>query len=269
MTGHEFPLGRACKAAIFLAALVAFMLEVTWSSAARSQTNARDEASERGQKQFQQSCGFCHGADATGARGPDLVRSPLVAHDVKGDLIGDVIRHGRPDQGMPPLSLTDEQVSDIALFLHVRAAEALESARVPKAYPVEKLLTGNVEAGKAYFHGAGGCKNCHSPTGDLASIATKHSPIDLQARMLYPGIRHTYSSVAVLTLPSGEQVKGPLEHADDFVIALRDASGWYRSFSRDRVKVELQDSLAAHRELLDKLTQADVHNLFAYLQTLK
>jgi len=73
----------------------------------------------------------------------------------------------------------------------------------------------------------------------------------------------------VVTLPSGKQVKGPLAHADDFVIALRDASGWYRSFSRDRVKVELQDPLAAHRELLDKLTQADVHNLFAYLESLK
>jgi cytochrome c oxidase cbb3-type subunit 3 len=84
--------------------------------------------------------------------------------------------------------------------------------------------------------------------------------------MLYPGGKRT---IAVVTLPSGELVKGPLVHADDFVISLRDASGWYRSFSRDRVKVELQDPLAAHRELLDKLTQADVHNLFAYIESLK
>jgi cytochrome c oxidase cbb3-type subunit 3 len=84
--------------------------------------------------------------------------------------------------------------------------------------------------------------------------------------MLYPRGKRT---IAAVTLPSGGQVKGPLEHADDFVIAVRDASGWYRSFARDRVKVELQDPLAAHRELLDKLTQADVHNLFAYLEGLK
>jgi cytochrome c oxidase cbb3-type subunit 3 len=58
-------------------------------------------------------------------------------------------------------------------------------------------------------------------------------------------------------------------HIDDFEISLRDESGWYRSFSRDRVKVEVQDRLAAHRELLDKLTQADIHNLFAYMQSLK
>ena len=185
---------------------------------------------------------------------------------MKGDQIGEVIRRGRPDKGMPPMPVTDQQVSDIAAYLHARAAEALHSAHVPRSYPVEKLLTGNADAGKAYFNGAGGCKNCHSPTRDFAGIAQKYSPIDLQARMLYPAGRHT---TAVVTLPTGEQVKGPLLHSDDFEIALRDASGWYRSFARDRVKVEIEDPLAAHRELLDKFTQADVHNLFAYLQSLK
>jgi len=255
---------RAAKSAALWVAIA--LLICPWNSAARPQSDSQDPAVERGHKQFEQACGFCHGPDATGARGPDLVRSPLVAHDVKGDQIGEVIRHGRPDKGMPPMSVTDQQVIDIAAYLHARVAEALRSAHVPRSYPIEKLLTGNAEAGKAYFNGAGGCKNCHSPTGDLAAIASKYSPIDLEARMLYPGGRHT---IAVVTLPTGEQVKGPLAHADDFEIALRDGSGWYRSFSRDRVKVELQDPLAAHRELLDKLTQADVHNLFAYLESLK
>jgi cytochrome c oxidase cbb3-type subunit 3 len=248
----------SCTAALLLLGL--------WDSRAWPQSDTPDPGVERGRKSFEQSCGFCHGPDATGARGPDLVRSPLVAHDVKGDKVGDVIRIGRPDKGMPAMTLTDQQVLDIAAFLHARAAEALSSSGLPSKYPLEKLLTGNPEAGKAFFNGAGGCRSCHSPTGDLATVATKYSPIDLQARMLYPGGKHT---IAVVTLPSGEQVKGPLAHADDFVIALRDASGWYRSFSRDRVKVELQDPLAAHRDLLDKLTQAEIHNLFAYLETLK
>jgi len=227
---------------------------------------AKDPVAERGHATFKQACGFCHGEDATGARGPDLVRSPLVAHDVKADLIGDVVRHGRPDKGMPAMDLSDTQIQEIAAFLHARAAEAMESASVPRVYPVEKLLTGNADAGKAFFNGAGGCNKCHAPEGDLAKIATKYSPIELQSKMLYPGGKHT---TAVVTLPSGEQIKGPLEHADDFVIALRDSDGWYRSFARERVKVELHDDLSAHRELLRKLTQSEMHNLFAYLQSLK
>jgi cytochrome c oxidase cbb3-type subunit 3 len=189
-----------------------------------------------------------------------------VAHDVKGDLIGEVIRHGRADKGMPAMPLSDAQVSDIAAFLHSRATLALRSNGLPREYPAEKLLTGNVDAGKSFFNGAGGCNQCHSPTGDLDKVASKYAPLELEAHMLYPGGQHT---TAVVTLPSGEEIKGPLVHADDFMVSLRDASGWYRSFSRDGVKVELQDPLAAHREMLGKLTQADVHNLFAYLETLK
>src|SRR5205823_9804077 len=67
-----------------------------------------------------------------------------------------------------------------AAYLHARAAEALNSAEIPSKYPMEKLLTGDPEAGKAYFNGAGGCKICHAPTGDLAMIAAKYSPIDLE-----------------------------------------------------------------------------------------
>jgi cytochrome c oxidase cbb3-type subunit III len=266
MRYESFPLVKRVAVVSALLVVILFLAAVTNSPARPQKSETPDPAIERGHKQFEQACGFCHGPDATGARGPDLVRSPLVAHDVKGDLIGDVIHQGRPDKGMPAMPLTDAQVSDIGAFLHARAAEALESSGIPRGYPVEKLLTGNADAGKAYFNRAGGCNQCHSPAGDLAKIANKYPPVDLEAHMLYPEGRHI---TAVVTLPSGEQIKGPLVHADDFVVSLDDASGWYRSFARDKVKVELQDALAAHRELLGKLTQADVHNLFAYLETLK
>jgi cytochrome c oxidase cbb3-type subunit 3 len=100
----------------------------------------------------------------------------------------------------------------------------------------------------------------------LAGVALKYSSIELEAHMLYPEDK---PKMAVVTLPSGEQFKGPAVHDDDFVIGLRDETGWYRSFSRSKVKLELRDPLEAHRNLLGKLTQADMHNLFAYVQSLK
>jgi cytochrome c oxidase cbb3-type subunit 3 len=262
---------RTLTGVLIIAALPLLVSVARYSRAqapAPAPTPEQLAAIERGQKQFQQSCGFCHGSDATGARGPDLVRSALVAHDVRGELIGEVIRNGRPDKGMPSLSLTSDQTADLAAFLHARAKSALDSSEVPAAYPAEKLLTGNVDRGKAFFEGAGGCKNCHSPSGDLAGISHKYSSIELEAHMLYPDEKPVQATV---TLPSGEQLSGTLSHLDDFVVAIRvgDKNGWYRSFPRNDVKLELKDPLAAHRALLYRLTQADMHDLFAYLYSLK
>lgn len=222
---------------------------------------------ERGKKAFDANCAFCHGEDATGGRGPDLVRSPLVADDKAGNRIGPVILDGRPKKGMPAFHLSEAEIKDIADFLHYRQAQGVASARLPANYALKWMLTGNAAAGKTFFNGAGKCKDCHSPTGDLAHVATKLAPLDLEAKMLYPG--GAEHRTVTVTLPSGKTIEGPLDHLDEFTVTLHDSAGWYRSFPRDQVKVSVHDPLAAHRELLDKVTQADMHNLFAYLETLK
>src|SRR5690348_4168425 len=72
-------------------------------------------AAALGEKLFGSNCAFCHGVKATGAQGPDLVRSALVLHDEKGELIGPVVLNGRPDKGMPSFpSFTQAQIYDIA-----------------------------------------------------------------------------------------------------------------------------------------------------------
>src|SRR5215471_8556809 len=225
-----------------------------------------NEEAARGQTLFVANCGFCHGSDATGARGPDLLRSPVTAHDVKGNMIGDVVHNGRPEKGMPALPLTDAQIADIAAFLHWRIAEGLSSSEVPNGYPAEKLLTGNAQEGKAFFEGAGGCTTCHSATGDLANVSGKYSAVDLEAQMLYP---EGNFKTAKVTPKSGEAVEGKLNHLDEFSVAITDANGWFHAYSRNEVKVEVTDKLAAHRALLDKLTQKQMHDLYAYVHTLE
>lgn len=223
-------------------------------------------AVKRGKDKFVATCGFCHGNDGTGSRAPDLVRSPLLMHDTNGETIGPVIRNGMPDDGMPAFPLTDAQLSDIAAFLHAQSLIALHSNRVPGDYPVQKLLTGNAAAGKAYFEGAGGCTRCHSVTGDFKDIGRRYAPIVLQSRILYPsGAKLT----ATITLPDGQKVEGTVVSRDEFTIALHDADGWYHSYPLKTVKADIHDPLEEHRALLHKYTDKDVHNLFAYLESIK
>jgi cytochrome c oxidase cbb3-type subunit 3 len=234
--------------------------------------HAADGDADRGARSFAGACGFCHGNDASGSRAPDLIRSPITAHDVNGDLLGPVIRQGRVDKGMPAFpGLAAGQVADMVAFLHAQQTAALHTNRVPRDYPLEKLLTGNAAKGKAYFDGAGGCKTCHSPTGDLAKVAGKYSPLDLQSKFLYPAGARTQRSVvmAAVTLASGEKVTGKVARVDDFEIAIRDKEGWFHSWNRQDVKVEINDPLKPHRDLLTKYTDADIHDVFAYLETLK
>lgn len=226
-------------------------------------------AVKRGEATFRSTCGFCHGEDATGGRGPDLVRSALVSHDQKGNLITPVVRNGRPDKGMPAFSnLTDQQVSDIVEFLHYRQFQALHNGNVPSSYPLSRLLTGNAAAGKRFFYGAGRCSSYHSVTGDLAGIAKKYSPLNLQQQMVYPS-SEAPPVTATVTLADGTQYKGKVEHKGEFRIALICQDGWYRSWPLSSVRVEIHDPLAAHRQLMMTYTDADIHNLFAYLETLK
>jgi len=228
-------------------------------------------AVERGQKIFVGNCGFCHGTTAQGGdTGPDLVRSPLALDDEHGDKIGPVIEQGRPAKGMPAFHLPADQIQDIAAFLRSRQQAAIDR----NAYSILNIVTGDREKGREFFNGAGRCHACHSPTGDLTGVAKKYDAVALQSRFLYPRSRPgeppLVKSQVTVTLPSGQSFSGALEYLDDFNVALRDPSGEYHAFPRDaHLKVEVHDPLAAHAELLKKYSDADMHNVLAYLETLK
>ncbi|MBV9300795.1 MAG: c-type cytochrome [Acidobacteriaceae bacterium] len=230
--------------------------------------NPKTDPVERGETQFAQTCAFCHGSGANGgAEGPNLIRSALVRHDNNGDLIGPVIRDGRPAKGMPAIPLSDTQIADVVGYLHWRLAESdRTSPGNPRDYGLKLLLTGNAQAGKAFFNGRGQCSRCHSPSGDLAGIANKYAPADLQARFLYP---ENVLKIATVTTRSGRHFKGMLAYQDQFTIALRDEDGWYHSWSVDEVRFEIHNPLAAHLDLLHRYRNSDIHDVFAYLETLK
>jgi cytochrome c oxidase cbb3-type subunit 3 len=229
---------------------------------------------EEGRAQFASQCGFCHGRDAAGGTGgTDLTRSTLVAEDVRGDRLGPVIRSGRPAQGMPPFAMSDADLAAIVAFIHDQKRHADASVGGRRSVDASDLQTGDAAAGKRYFEGA--CARCHSAAGDLANVATRHQGLTLLQRMLYPGNAgrggdpsRVPQTVAV-TLGSGEVISGKLAYRDEFTIALTDASGWYRSWLVSQVKFAIDDPLRAHVEQLGKYTDEDMHDVLAYLQTLR
>jgi cytochrome c oxidase cbb3-type subunit 3 len=176
------------------------------------------------------------------------------------------VLHGRPDKGMPAFPFSADQISELAAFIHSQQTKAMAVSGKRKGVDVSDLQTGNVEAGKAYFNGAGGCSTCHSPTGDLAGVASRYEGLQLEERMLYP--KDVKSKVTV-TLASGEKVTGTLAYQDEFTVGLRDATGTYRSWPTSAVKVSVDAPVEAHVALFSKYTDDDIHNLMAYIQTLR
>lgn len=282
-------LRRALPLAISLAALLAAQEPVARpnapgrSAAAAVTGSGQDPAAvERGGKLFAANCGGCHGSSARGGPGaPDLLRSIIVLDDEKGILIAPVIRNGRPDLGMPKSNLPDPQIADIVAWLHVQTWAAGHRS----TYAFQDVLTGDARKGAAYFHTA--CAACHSAAGDLKGIGSRYDPFSLQARWLQPrggrgggggrGGRgaapvSTRAAITVTVTPaSGKPVTGVLDRVDDFSVSLRDSSGGYHSFLRegDVPKVEIRDPLRPHTDLLRKYTDANIHDVTAYLVSLK
>lgn len=235
-------------------------------------------AADRGAHVWAVECVTCHGAKARGTdKAPNLLRSDIVLHDRFGSELGPFLKKGHPTQsGRPSASLTDAEVADVMQYVRQRINDTLRGSSM---FAPGDILTGNAAAGAAYFSGAGGCAACHSATGDLAKVGSRYNPVDLQQRMLFPvaarfgprggGPNRTAITVTV-TPPSGPAMTGTLTEDDDFFVSFRDASGVVRTVRKTPgVKVTIDDPLRAHHEWLDRVTDADIHNLVAYLVTLK
>ena len=216
---------------------------------------------------FLQNCAFCHGRDAMGGEtGPDLTQSKIVLGDKDGSAISAVVREGRIEKKMPAFNFSNSELMSLVAFIRLRVTAAASSKGGRRGVVVADLQTGNAAAGKQYFNGAGGCSKCHSPTGDLAGIANRFEGLRLEERMLNPG---NETDKGTVTLPNGETVTGKVAYHDEFTIGLRDSNGSYRSWSTDKVKFAIDSPVQAHIDQFPRYTDKDIHDLMAFLQTLR
>jgi cytochrome c oxidase cbb3-type subunit III len=230
---------------------------------------------DRGKAIFIANCSFCHGSDARGGEGgPNLIRSQVVMDDTNGENIATVVQNGRPGTAMPKFDLSLQDISAIAAFIHSFPV----GGRAATTGTVDPLV-GDAKAGEAYFNGAGKCAACHSATGDLAGVASKYAdPRALQGAILSGqggrGVAPANPALAktvTVTFPSGKAEQGTLVELDDFIVAFTDADGNRVSIKRDgeMPKVVVKNPLQPHLDMLGTFKDDDIHNLTAYLVTLK
>jgi cytochrome c oxidase cbb3-type subunit 3 len=242
----------------------------------------------RGQTLFGVNCRICHGADLRGGDmgGVNLLRSQLVLNDQKGELILPVVHNGRQNPGAPPMppfpGLPDDDVRAIAEYIHSVAATMRGQGNPPPGSEPAALniVVGDAAAGKAFFTAK--CASCHSATGDLQGLAGRITdPTQLQTAWVSGGGGGRGGRgggggggkpvTVTVTMPSGQKIEGPLDRIDDFVVVVKQGDGPARAIRRDGAvpKVEINDPLEGHRQLLTVYTDKDIHDVTAYLVTLK
>jgi cytochrome c oxidase cbb3-type subunit 3 len=231
-------------------------------------------AIERGKTQWGVHCTFCHGPDARGGDGggPNLLRSSAMLDDQNGELIGSIVQKGRG--AMQAIPVSNEQIADIAAFLH---SIPVSSRTGPSTVDV---LVGDAKKGEAYV--AQTCARCHT-TAALRTFADKlDDPKALQQMWLMPGSGGRGFGpntapiprppiTAVVTMPSGERVEGRVDYIDDFTVTLLLANDRRRTIKTfgTTARVELSDPLQPHKELLPIYSDSDIHNVTAFLASLR
>ena len=244
---------------------------------------ASPEVIARGQAVYGVNCAACHGADLRGGDqgGPSLLRSLVALSDQHGETIAPIVQGARQDKGMPAFNLTDADTTAVAEFIHSVLAKVGSQARPPGAIDPSTLnvLVGSASDGEAYFKTK--CASCHSVESDLKGIASKYDdPRMLQniwvsggggGRGGRGGGEDMKPTTVTVTLADGQKVQGVLVRKDDFVVTLMLADGARQSIARDgdTPKVELHDPFEAHKKLIPTLTDQDMHDVTAYLATVK
>jgi cytochrome c oxidase cbb3-type subunit III len=236
---------------------------------------------ERGKTLYGIACRGCHGVDLRGGDmgGPNLLRSQVALGDREGELIVPVILGSRAGTGMPAIPMKQPDALAVAAFVR-SVMETIGRQGTPPAIGREapSVVVGDARAGQVYFDSK--CSGCHSATGDLKGIAGRISdPKTLQNTWVAggarfrrgPGMTGNREVTATVTLDSGERVEGHLVRIDDFLVTVALADGTARTFRRDGdvPKVEVRDPKKAHMDLLSIYTDKDMHDVTAYLVTLK
>ena len=233
------------------------------------------EQIQAGETRFISQCGFCHGRDAGGGEaGPDLTGRHSSRKTCAATRLDPSSARGAPTKECPDRISAMPTSRRWWRSFTMRRRKPRPRAEAADQWTSSDLQTGNAEAGRRYFNGAGGCAKCHAITGDFAKVGARYEGLALLHRLLYPGSGRGAGPApapptATVTTADGKAVIGKVTHHDEFTISITDANGWTRSWPVKQVRIAIDNPIQAHIDQLGKYSDEDMHNVFAYLQTLK
>lgn len=265
-----------------------------------------DAAADRGKVLWAANCITCHGTQARGSNtGPNLIRADTPNYDryaaKAGDVLGPFLKKGHPTQsGKPSASFTDAEVVDLANFLRQRINDTMRGSPTYIVLP-ENLLTGDVKTGEVAFKEFG-CGNCHNDqTRNLKGIATRiNNPQTLQGMVVYPSAgggrgggrggrggpvaapvsadgnppgpqKPNPLAMKVTIKPAtGSAMEGTLVDEDAFFLTYSDPSGTLHTVRKTPdLKITTENPMQWHTDFADQITDKQMHDLTAYLWSMK
>jgi putative heme-binding domain-containing protein len=221
------------------------------------------EAIRNGLSLFRSRCGDCHGLDAQGYRGPDLMA--LIAGGATDERLFQTIRKGVPGSEMPSSNMPDDQVFLILAYLRNIGTVAASDAPA-----------GNAAHGAQLF--AAQCGTCHRVAGkggrlgpDLTRVGSARSHAALVREIRTPNevIAPNYDTVTLVT-KDGQRIRGTKKNEDTFSIQVMDQRERIQGYLRS----DLQDVIYEKNSLMpaygpDRLNDSDLNDLIGYLGTLR
>ena len=242
---------------------------------ARNPFSGDPKAITQGAVLFRQECVFCHGVAARGGmRGPDLTTGSWNHGGADADLAR-TITGGVPGTAMPPNNLKADEIWQIVAYLRTLQQ------------PVAAAI-GDQSLGEALFFGTARCSSCHIVKGhggrlgpELSTVGSARSRAYLVESIRQPGRQLTqnrafgddvtlkYDTVTAVTA-DGRTIVGVPMNEDTFTLQLMDTSERVHSLDKKTLKSVRHEN----RSLMpaydpSRLSNADLDNLVAYLQSLR
>jgi alcohol dehydrogenase (cytochrome c) len=191
----------------------------------------RQSAIDAGRKTFNGTCAACHGAEASGGRGPALNSGNFPHGDRDFDLFHN-IKSGIATGGMPAFAaLPDTEIWQLVAFIKSLSTFP-DATQVPTAVGNESVA----DRGRTLFFGAGGCSACHEINGegqalaaDLSAVASKGVNF-IRAGMQHPAARAP--RVIDTVLAGGDTVRGIVRAEDSFDLLLLKLDGEFLRLDR-------------------------------------